>query len=96
MLQQIESATWLPSWVPESTVCICTLLMLCSVVQSTTSGYDGSMLNGLNILPSYTVYFELTPPPRRLNTASVFMARFFAPMFGAFACNRLGRRPIIF
>ncbi|PHH70205.1 hypothetical protein CDD82_7266 [Ophiocordyceps australis] len=96
MLQRMESGTWLPSWVPESTVSICMVLMLCSVVQSTTNGYDGSMLNGLNILPSYTDYFKLTPATTGLNTASVFIGGFFGPIFGGFACNRLGRRPTIF
>ena len=39
-----------------------------------TGGYDGSMLNGLNILPSYTDYFNLDPATTGLNTASVFSA----------------------
>jgi len=38
------------------------------------------MLNGLNILPSYTDYFELTAATTGLNTASVFIGGFFGPM----------------
>jgi MFS family permease len=70
--------------------------MLCSVVQSTTGGYDGSMLNGLNILPSYTDYFQLTSATQGLNTASVFIGGFFGPMVGGTMSDKLGRRPALF
>lgn len=96
MLQSTPSGTWLPSWVPESTSSVSVLLMFCSVVQSTTGGYDGSMLNGLNILPSYTDYFNLTPATTGLNTASVFIGGFFGPMVGGVMSDRLGRRPTLF
>jgi hypothetical protein len=55
------SGTWLPAYVPQSSFLIAILLVSCSMITSTTFGYDGSMLNGLNILPSYTDYFHLTP-----------------------------------
>ena len=54
------------------------------------------MLNGLNILPSYTDYFHLNAATTGLNTASVFIGGFFGPMFGGVAADRLGRRPAIF
>ncbi|OAQ70922.2 major facilitator superfamily domain, general substrate transporter [Pochonia chlamydosporia 170] len=96
MLHSTPSGTWLPSWVPESTSTLSVLLMLCSVAQSTTGGYDGSMLNGLNILPSYTEYFNLTSATQGLNTASVFIGGFFGPMVGGIMSDRLGRRPTLF
>ncbi|KID90517.1 Major facilitator superfamily domain, general substrate transporter [Metarhizium guizhouense ARSEF 977] len=96
MLQSTPSGTWFPSWTPESTSTLSVLLMLCSVVQSTTGGYDGSMLNGLNILPSYTDYFKLTPATQGLNTASVFIGGFFGPMVGGVMSDKLGRRPALF
>lgn len=96
MLIRVPSGTWLPSWVPQSTTVVSFLLMFCSVVQSTTVGYDGSMLNGLNILPSYTDYFKLTSATKGLNTASVFIGGFFGPMAGGYMSDRLGRRPAIF
>jgi MFS family permease len=54
------------------------------------------MLNGLNILPSYTDYFTLTPATTGLNTASVFMGGILGPMIAGIVSDRLGRRPAIF
>lgn len=96
MLYKSVTGTWLPAWVPESTVTLSALLMICSIVQSTTAGYDGSMLNGLNILPAYTDYFNLNPATIGLNTASAFIGGFIGPFFGGFLADKLGRRPTIF
>ena len=42
MLKKAFTGTWLPAWVPaESTATLSALLILCSIVQSTTGGYDG-------------------------------------------------------
>jgi MFS family permease len=54
------------------------------------------MLNGLNILPSYTDYFQLNAATTGLNTASVFIGGFFGPIFAGVIADRLGRRPAIF
>ena len=54
------------------------------------------MLNGLNILPSYTDYFQLNAATTGLNTASVFLGGAIGPLFGGVLCDRLGRRPAIF
>lgn len=54
------------------------------------------MLNGLNILPSYTDYFQLTPATTGLNTASIFIGSILGPLFAGVAADRLGRRPAIF
>lgn len=96
MLRSVPTGTWMPAWVPESTALLSVLLLLCSIVQSTTGGYDGSMLNGLNILPSYTDYFRLTPATKGLNTASTFIGGFIGPIFAGVIADRLGRRPAIF
>jgi len=66
------------------------------MLTSQTNGYDGSMMNGLNILPSYTNYFNLNPATTGLNTASVFIGGFFGPIFSGVISDRLGRRPAIF
>jgi MFS family permease len=96
MLRRTETGTWLPAWVPESTFILSILLIFCSAVQSSTNGYDGSMMNGLNILPSYTDYFNLDPATTGLNTASVFIGGFLATLPSGWICDRLGRRPAIF
>jgi len=86
----------MPAWVPESSLILSFFLMFCSMVQSATNGYDGSMMNGLNILPSYNNYFHLNPATTGLNTASVFIGGFFGPIFSGVISDRLGRRPAIF
>ncbi|KAK0299556.1 hypothetical protein LTS00_002001 [Friedmanniomyces endolithicus] len=96
MLQKTPTGTWLPAWVPESTVTLSVLLILCSTVQSCTGGYDGSMLNGLNILPSYTDYFQLNAATTGLNTASVFIGSCLGPLVSGIMADRLGRRPAMF
>lgn len=96
MLRSTPTGTWIPAWVPESTTTVSVLLLICSMVQSATGGYDGSMLNGLNILPSYTDYFNLNSATTGLNTASVFIGGFFGPIFAGVMTDRLGRRPAIF
>lgn len=37
MLRKSPTGTWLPAWVPESTVVLSCLLMICSIVNSTVS-----------------------------------------------------------
>ncbi len=96
MLQKSASGTWMPAWVPQSTPTLSCLLMICSMVQSCTVGYDGSMLNGLNILPSYTDYFKLNSATTGLNTASVFIGGALGPIVSGMFADRFGRRPAIF
>ncbi|ORY35341.1 general substrate transporter [Naematelia encephala] len=95
MLRKGLTGTWMPAWVPESTFTLSMLLLFCSMVQSATGGYDGSMLNGLNILPVYTDYFNLTPATTGLNTASVFIGGFFGPLCAGVIADYCGRRPAI-
>jgi MFS family permease len=53
------------------------------------------MMNGLNILPSYTNYFILTPTTTGLDTASIFIGGFFGPLVSGIISDHLGRRPAI-
>ncbi|ORY71516.1 putative hexose carrier protein [Pseudomassariella vexata] len=95
-MKKSPTGTWLPARVPNSTTLLSFLLIICSVVNSSTGGYDGSMLNGLNILPSYTDYFTLNPATTGLNTASVFIGGLIGPIFAGIIADKVGRRPAIF
>ncbi|KAI6890482.1 hypothetical protein KC334_g14727 [Hortaea werneckii] len=76
VVSRTTTGTWIPSYVPSgsgSSRIIAGLLVFCSIITSTTFGYDGSMLNGLNILPEYTNYFHLTSATTGLQTSAVFI-----------------------
>ncbi|KAF7561092.1 hypothetical protein G7046_g3042 [Stylonectria norvegica] len=82
----------LPAWVPNSSKLVCILLVASSCVTSTTLGFDGSMMNGLNILPSYTDYFNLTTATLALNTASVWVGSIVAGLAFAKVPDWIGRK----
>jgi MFS family permease len=60
-----------------------------------TFGYDGSMLNGLNILPSYENYFHLNPATVGLMTASIWIGGIFAGLTFGKITDLIGRRPAL-
>lgn len=66
------------------------------MVESATNGFDGSLLNGLNALPVYTEYFNLTPATKGLNTASVYIGRILGLAVAGICTDKFGRRPTIF
>lgn len=55
-------------------------------------GYDSSMMNGLQILPSYTKFFNLNDSTRGLNNAVLWMGGFLAVFVSPPICNIAGRR----
>ncbi|KAJ5524029.1 MFS sugar transporter-like protein [Penicillium frequentans] len=61
-----------------------------------TYGYDGSMMNGLNILPSYTDYFNLNTVNTALNTSAVGIGNCVAGFFNGMMCDYFGRRLTLF
>ncbi|KAJ9614905.1 hypothetical protein H2204_014304 [Knufia peltigerae] len=61
-----------------------------------TLGFDGSMMNGLNILPSYTDYFTLTTATLSLNTASVWLGSVIAGLFFGKVPDWVGRKWALF
>ncbi|KAJ7451593.1 MFS sugar transporter-like protein [Mycena latifolia] len=83
--------------VPSSSVLISVLLVCCSMITSTTFGYDGSMINGLNILPSYVNYFNASNTTNlALNTASVWIGGILAGLSYGKVTDIIGRRPSLF
>ncbi|KAF8195592.1 MFS sugar transporter-like protein [Pholiota molesta] len=83
------------TFVPRSSKFISILLVTCSCITSTTFGYDASMINGLNILPSYSDYFHLNTATLALNTASIWIGGCLAGFcYGQFT-DWIGRRPAL-
>ncbi|THZ53678.1 MFS general substrate transporter, partial [Aureobasidium pullulans] len=70
------------------------LIMLCyvSILNSATQGYDSAMMNGLQILPSYTEYFALTTATTSLNVAVVFLGSVVATPFAGTLADKWGRK----
>ena len=61
-----------------------------------TFGYDGSMVNGLNILPSYLDYFNLNTATTGLQTSAIFIGGCLAGLTWGKVTDALGRRPALF
>jgi hypothetical protein len=59
-------------------------------------GYDASMMNALNILPSYTEYFHLTSATIALNSGIVWIGAVFGSIILAKVPDIIGRKPSIF
>ncbi|KAH7121407.1 MFS sugar transporter-like protein [Dactylonectria macrodidyma] len=85
-----------PAWVPAHSSFACALIVASSCVTSTTLGFDGSMMNALNILPSYTDYFHLTTATLALNTASVWVGSTLAGILFAKVPDLIGRKWALF
>lgn len=70
-------------------------LIAVSLISSITRGYDASMMNGLQILPSYLDYFNINNTTRGLNNAVVWMGGFLSIFFSPVLCDTFGRRPTL-
>ncbi|KAJ6150556.1 hypothetical protein N7471_001755 [Penicillium samsonianum] len=63
-----------------------------AIMNSTTLGYDSSMMNGLQMLPAYSSYFRLTTATTSLNVAIVFVGAVIATPIAGPLTNRWGRK----
>lgn len=68
------------------------LLITASAVFATTTGYDTALINGINILPSYTNTLKLTTATKALSSASSFIGRAIVSTFMGPVVDRVGRR----
>ncbi|KAG4441423.1 hypothetical protein IFR05_003110 [Cadophora sp. M221] len=82
--------------VPESSKVVSILLVLCSCITSTTLGYDASMMNGLNMLSSYTNYFHLNTATMSLATSSLWIGGAIAGLTYGQVTDAIGRRNALF
>src|SRR5271163_302507 len=87
---------YVSKWVPHNSNAVTVLLIGASMITSITLGYDGSMMNALNILPSYTDYFSLDTATLALNTASVWVGGCISGFFAGQLTDWVGRRPALF
>ncbi|KAK6212782.1 hypothetical protein LQW54_004871 [Pestalotiopsis sp. IQ-011] len=92
----VEALRKFPSWVPGSSKVVNALLLATSFSTATVLGYDASMMNALNILPSYTEYFELTSATIGLNSGIVWIGAIIGSIFCAKIPDTIGRRPALF
>lgn len=77
---------------PWSSSTYAVLVVLSACVTSTTKGYDGSMMNSLNSLPSYTEYFALNTATTALNTCAAWLGGIVSSAVAGWIANRYGRR----
>ncbi|KAH8664741.1 hexose transporter [Xylariales sp. PMI_506] len=81
--------------IPINPTTLTVLLVAVALVNSATLGYDNSMMSGLNILPSYSDYFQLNTTTTGLNTAAMWIGQ----ILGCFAVqpipDRYGRKSVI-
>ncbi|GAM37369.1 hypothetical protein TCE0_023r07237 [Talaromyces pinophilus] len=68
------------------------LLIAVTVVNSATLGYDASVMNGLNILPSYTNFFHLNTATTGLMTAGAWIGDVLACFIMQPITDRYGRK----
>ncbi|CAN8105132.1 unnamed protein product [Discula destructiva] len=72
------------------------ILLACCIITASTQGYDGTMMGGLNIMPQYNDYFELTTATQSLNIATIYMGGCIACFFWGWLTDQYGRRCTLF
>lgn len=78
---------------PKSSTLASVLVILSACVTSTTKGYDGSMMQSLNQLPSYIDYFgTFNPAIQAVNTCSLYFGGIVSSIIAGTVTNRFGRR----
>ncbi|OKL62048.1 hypothetical protein UA08_02404 [Talaromyces atroroseus] len=79
--------------IPKSSSVLVALIVMCSSVTSTTMGYDGSLMNGLNMLPAYNDYFQMDTSKTSLSTASTWIGNIVIALVFAKVPDAIGRKP---
>ncbi|KAL2065314.1 hypothetical protein VTL71DRAFT_2983 [Oculimacula yallundae] len=81
--------------VPTNSKILTPLLLAVAIVNSATLGYDSSVMNGLQILPSYSEYFHLNTATEGLNNAAVWMGGILGAFLMQPIPDNFGRRRAI-
>jgi sugar porter (SP) family MFS transporter len=82
--------------IPRNTTTMQILFYALAFFQAYQNGYDASVMNGLNILPSYTSYFTLTTTSLALNTASFWVGGILSGLVAGQFCDWTGRKWTMF
>ncbi|KAF8851332.1 MFS general substrate transporter [Acephala macrosclerotiorum] len=77
-------------FVPHSSAALVVLTVLSCLVNSMTMGYDGNMMNGLNILPSFYNTINLNTAGESANTGIIWVGGCAAGFFSGFILDRHG------
>jgi sugar porter (SP) family MFS transporter len=82
--------------VPRNNKVLQSLFYVTAFIQAYQQGYDASVMNGLNILPSYTEYFTLTTASLSLNTAALWVGGILSGFVSGQFCDWAGRKKTMF
>ncbi|KAL0935529.1 uncharacterized protein CTRU02_210120 [Colletotrichum truncatum] len=85
-----------PTWQPKSKPGIIAVLMGCVLVTAAMQGYDVAMMGGMNILPQYTQYFQLSTATRSLNVATNYIGGALSCFCWGWVTDTYGRRVGLF
>ncbi|EXJ94207.1 hypothetical protein A1O1_02600 [Capronia coronata CBS 617.96] len=85
-----------PSWVPRRSALVNILVLTTSFSTASVLGYDASMMNALNILPSYTDYFSLSAATIGLNSGIVWIGACVGSVGLMKLPDYIGRKPAMF
>ncbi|KAF3025535.1 hypothetical protein E8E14_009561 [Neopestalotiopsis sp. 37M] len=66
------------------------------IVDSITIAYDGSLMGSVNVMPSYTSYFQLTTATTAVNSAATYISSILIAPFAAVYIDKRGRKDGIF
>ncbi|RDW62429.1 putative hexose transporter protein [Coleophoma cylindrospora] len=78
--------------VPGDAAVLSAIIILTSVIDSTTIGYDGSLIGSLNVMAPYQAYLASTTALVSLNSCVIFVGGAASAPFVGILINYLGRR----
>ncbi|KAH7156628.1 hexose transporter [Dactylonectria macrodidyma] len=88
---------WFPAGIigplqPKSSKMTTVLLIATAAVFATTSGYDSGLMTGINIMPSYTEFLQLTTATRALSVSANFIGWGIASLTMGPLVDKVGRK----
>ncbi|OQD99436.1 hypothetical protein PENSOL_c006G08645 [Penicillium solitum] len=81
---------------PKSSKLTITLLVTACCIFAVTTGYDAGLMNGINMMPQYVDWFQLTTVTKSLSICSSYFGWFIAAIFMGPVVECTGRKGGIF